>query len=476
MKLPFGFEIVKAAPPAGLQQPTSYSRGREWWPVVRESFTGAWQRNTELRRESVLAHSAVYSCVTLIASDISKMRLRLVEQDSKGIWKETESAAFSPVLRKPNRYQNRIKFVEQWIVSKLIAGNTYVLLQRDSRNVVEAMYILDPTRTKPLVAPDGSVFYSLTRDNLSGLEEAVIVPASEIIHDTMVPLFHPLCGVSPIFACGLAALQGLSIQANSTKFFERSSMPGGILTAPGVINDVTAARLKQHWEDNYTGGEAAGKVAVLGDGLKFEKLALTAVEAQVIDQLKWTSETVCSCFHVPPYMIGAGPAPSYNNVEALNQQYYSQCLQAPIESVELCLDEGLGLTAKIGGRTLGTEFDLDDLLRMDSATQIDALAKAVGGSIMTPNSALKKLNMSPVEGGDTIYMQQQNYSLEALSKRDAQEDPFGTAAPPPSFEEEPEEEPEDEEIDQAAKNQVAMWSLKDALEGELANFIPKATS
>ena len=48
------------------------------------------------------------------------------------------------MLRKPNRYQTRIKFVEQWMMSKLTAGNTYVLKQRDERSVVTALYVLDP--------------------------------------------------------------------------------------------------------------------------------------------------------------------------------------------------------------------------------------------------------------------------------------------------------------------------------------------
>lgn len=473
MKLPFGFQLTltKASPPAGLQPPMS--RGRDWIPIIRESFSGAWQRNVTVTQESVLAHSAVYSCVTLIASDVSKMRLRLVEQDEQDIWEEADSAAFAPVLRKPNQYQNRIKFFEQWVVSKLLNGNTYILKERDARKIVTAMYILDPSRTKPLVAPNGEVFYRLSRDNLSGIEtDGVVVPASEIIHDTMVPLFHPLCGVSPIFACGLAAAQGLSIQNNATRFFDSGAMPGGILTAPGVIDDVTAARLKEHWEKNYTGAGGAGKIAVLGDGLKFERMVMSAVESQVIDQLKWTSETVCSCFHVPSYMIGATAPPS--DPSAQNQQYYSQCLQAIIESIELCLDEGLGLTA-VTSRTLGTEFDIDDLLRMDTSTQINALAKAVGGSIMTPNVALKKQNMQPVTGGDTIYMQQQNYSLEALSKRDSQEDPFASKnpapAPAPSASDLPKDPNANDAQDQATKNTIAERSLREALDAELNKLL-----
>ena len=36
---------------------------------------------------------------------------------------------------------------------------------------------------------------------------ALVAPASEIIHDVMVPLYHPLVGVSPLTACALAAVE-----------------------------------------------------------------------------------------------------------------------------------------------------------------------------------------------------------------------------------------------------------------------------
>ena len=288
--------------------------------IVREPTTGAWQRNEELRIDSALSHPAVYACTTLIASDIGKVRLRLVEYTTDGVWIETESAAFSPFLRKPNRYQTINRFLETWVVSKLTHGNTYVLKQRDERQVVVGGYVLDPTCVVPLVTPDGGVYYELRRDDLSGIGEPlgvggttgaqhVVVPASEIIHDVMVALFHPLIGVSPIYACGLAALQGLSIQSNSTKFFAGGSNPGGVLTAPGRIGDDTAKRLKEYWDTNFS-GDNVGKVAVLGDGLAYKALSVNPVDAQLIEQLKWTTETICACYHVPASMIDAShPVP-----------------------------------------------------------------------------------------------------------------------------------------------------------------------
>lgn len=383
-----------------------------WWPLIKESFTGAWQQNIEIKQDSVLSFHAVFACQTLIASDIAKLRIKLVAQDDTGIWTETKNPAYSPVLRKPNGFQNRIQWVESWVLSKLQSGNAYVLKQRDGRGVVTKLYVLDPGRVKPLVADDGSVYYELNTDHLSGLTESVVVPASEIIHDRFNCFFHPLVGLSPIFANGLAATQGLSIQSHSTKFFTNGSQPGGILTAPGAISDETATRLKAHWDTNYTGA-SVGKVAVLGDGLKYEAMAVKAVDAQLIEQLKWTAEVVCSTYHVPPYKIGIGQQPAFNNVQALNIEYYSQCLQVLIESIELCLDEGLAT-----GEALGTEFDTDNLLRMDSVTQMDVIDKSK--NVLTLDERRRKLDAPKITGGDTVYLQQQDHSIEAIAARDAQ--------------------------------------------------------
>lgn len=396
---------------------------RGGWVRILESFTGAWQRGVVVDRNTVLANHAVFACQTLIASDISKLRVKLVEQDADGIWSETTNPAYSPVLRKPNRFQNRIQFWESWILSKLTRGNTYVLKQRDSRGVVVRLYVLDPNRVIPKVADDGSVFYELQTDNLSGLSAAVIVPAREIIHDRWNCLFHPLMGISPIYAAGLAATHGLRIQEAATRFFENDATPGGTLMAPGIIADATIKQLKEQWEENYS-GKNRGRVAVLGNGLKYEKISVDSKDSQLIEQLKWSAEIVCSVFHIPPYKIGIGPMPTYNNIQSLNVEYYAQCLQTLIEAAELCLDEGLGMA-----EGTGTEFDLDGLLRMDSVTQMQVLREAVAGAVMAPNEARRKLDLKPVAGGNSPMAQQQNYSLEALAKRDAQPNPFATGAP-----------------------------------------------
>lgn len=431
-----------------------------WIRLIGEPWIGAWQQDASERPETLLAYAPAFTCITLIAGDVSKLGLRLVQDTGNDIWAPVENPAFSPVLRKPNHFQNRIQFIESWLLSKLSRGNTYVLKGRDNRGVVNKLYVLDPNRTQPMIGEDGSVFYRLNCDKLAGVtEDDVYVPAREIIHDRFNTLYHPLVGLSPIYASAVAASQGLKIQKTSSLFFANGARPSGILTAPGEIDQANVDRLKTYWETNFTGTNAA-KLAVLGDGLQYTQLTMNSVDAQLIEQLKWTAETVCSTFHVPTFMAGVGAMPTYNNVEALWQQYYSQCLQIHIESIELCLDEGLGIGQGVttNGTVYGTEFDIDALLRMDKATQVKSLVEALKG-IMTPDEARAKLGYGPKPGGGQVYLQQQNYSLEALAKRDAKEDPFGKdepATPPPA-------EPANDDEEAAKQAQRALAVMRKGL-------------
>lgn len=401
-----------------------HGNGNGWFGLIREGWAGAFQQNVTIDApRDILSFSGVFAPLTLIAADIAKLRVKLVQEDDNDICTEIKTGSpFLPVLRKPNKYQTRIKFIEQWIISKLLYGNTYVLKGREtSRGMVNALYVLDAQRVTPLVAENGDVYYQLSADHLSKLQGSITVPASEIIHDRMNCLWHPLVGVSPIYACGLSATMGRKIQGNSTKFFDNMSRPSGVLTAPGAITDETANRLKALFEANFSGGNI-GRLMVGGDGLKYEPMTIPAQEAQLIEQLEWTAKDIAACFHMPLFKVG-GPIPVGSTIAALQQIYYSDCLQSLIEDLEICLDEGLDLPSDYYA-----ECDLDGLLRMDGVTHMTMLAEGVKGSILAPDEARAKINRKPVPGGASPMAQQQNYSLAALAKRDALPDPFGKPA------------------------------------------------
>ncbi len=398
-----------------------------WWPIIREHFAGAWQRGVVASVEDVATHPTFFAAATQIAGDVGKCRPMLI-QELDDVCAEVDNPAYSPVIRRPNSYQNRIQFYSYWILCKIFRGNAYALKARDARAVVTDLYLLDPTRVRPMVTPTGEVYYALGQDVLAGVtEQSTLVPAREIIHDSWNCLYHPLVGLSPVYAAGHAALQALTIMSNATRLFKNGSQIGGVLTAPGQISTETAQRLEKYWADNYAGEANIGKVAVLGDGLTFDKpTVMSAVDAQLIDQLKWDDEKVCATLHFPGFMAGVGPLPSYNNVEALGQIYYGQCLQVLFESLELCLTDGLELKAPYE-----VEFDLEALDRMDSVQRMEVATKGVIGGVLMPDEGRRRFSrrLGPVRGGNRVYLQQQNWPLELLGSDIA---PKTIAAPPPA--------------------------------------------
>lgn len=404
--------------------------GGDWLGIIREGFAGAWQRGiVEEPRENILKFSAVYACVSLIANDISKLEMLLMQEDAKGAESEVDNSPFLAVLQKPNSYQTRVQFINYWLTCKLLYGNAYIVKQRDNRGgvgtgVVTDLHVLDPRRVVPLVTDDGGVYYQIGADRLAGyVQGAPAVPASEIIHDRMSCLWHPLVGISPIYACGFSATQGIRIQENSAKFFENMSRPGGQLTAPGKITQEAADRIKKVYEDNFSGSNI-GRLLVSGDGLKYEPMTMPATDSQLIEQQNWTVQDVARAFHMPLYKIQAPTQPSTATVPAMDQGYFSQTLQIHVEAIECLLTEGLSLPSNYC-----VEFDESGLSRMDPLSRMQMYQAGMGASVLASNDCRKMEGLPSVAGGDSPMAQQQNYSLAALAKRDALADPFSASKP-----------------------------------------------
>lgn len=409
------------------------------WRTTLEPFSGAWQQNVEEKRGDLITYPTLYACLYRISSDIGKLPYMLMVSTPEGISRlapQPQQAAYA-VLQEPNNFQTQGQFREYWMLSKLTQGNTYVLKRRDQRGVVVDLYILDPERVMPLVTDAGEVYYQLYTDPLNTIPKDypaanLIVPASEIIHDRCMTVHNPLIGIPPLAAAYWPALKNMKIMRSATEFFANNAQPGGILTAPAGMSDEDAKSVKEYWTTNFTGSNA-GRIAIIGADMKFTAFAQKSVDSQMVEQMRYSDEQICQPFGIPPFKVGIGTIPSGLGVDGVNQLYYQDALQTHIEHMEALLDKGLQIK-----KPLGVELDLEPLLRMDQAKRAEVSAKLVGAGIETPNEGRLRFNYKPLEGGDTVYLQQQDFPLDQVRLNKIAQPLAGTdPAPEPAPADEP---------------------------------------
>lgn len=386
---------------------------------VREPFLGAWQKNLEgAGNIPVTAFSGVYACATIISQDVAKLPLRLLRIGDQRIPEPAPNHPISQLFeRGPNPYQTMMDLLQIHMISKLLTGNGYIYKEQDDRGVVKNMHHIPARNVQVLVEPESKIVaYHIVQSetdrimtpeiNFDRTDPALIIPARFMLHDRINAIWHPLIGVPPLFAAAVAGEMGAAIQAHANAFFGNMARPSGFLSAPGVINDVTAERLKREWEQRYSQGNL-GRTAVLGDGLSWEPIVMSAVDAQLIDQLRYTIEDIARVYRVPLYLLGDPSKSSARNSEQLARTYYQGCLQYHLESTERRFNQDLYLR---GGHYC--DFDLDALFRMETDMRYESYQKGIQSGVLSINEARFKEGLPPVKGGEVPRIQVQYQPID----------------------------------------------------------------
>jgi HK97 family phage portal protein len=360
----------------------------------------------------LITFPAVFTSIDTISSDIARLPFRHYRLERGGEKIEVESSAALRVLEHPNGYQTRWDLMKQFVASQLYRGNGYLFAKRNGRYEIDELHVIFPDHVWPYRS-GGEVFYQVAPDPLAGIEVQRMLTTRECLHHRMLTLQDPLIGITPLMAAALSTSAGMAILKQSESFFRQMARPSGVLQTAGKIDPARAQEIKERWQSVYKGPDNAGDVAVLEFGLEWKPMTMTAVDAQLIEQLRYSVEDVARVYRLPIFMLGDLTRVSYSSSEQLTRIYYSGCLASHLGAIE----ERFSAFFDMNPRTEWLEFDLDVLFRTEMLQRIEALAKAVQGGIRTPNEARSVEGLNPLPGGDTVFMQQQMVPVEVLASR-----------------------------------------------------------
>lgn len=251
----------------------------------------------------------VYGCVTRVADVMATMP---VDHFTRFGGVQTEMGQRAGFLTQPNPEVSWASFVKQYVWSRLIDGNSFIVPIRNQMGRVIELWSLDP------------VSVHLYRDH-PGAPVSVLLHGrpfiGEMWHIPAYLLPGAIRGINPIENARIALSVGLSAQDYGAGFFGNSAVPSLVIKTADEVTPEQRETIRSNWYLRHRGPAKAGGVGILGGGAEVQQLTVTPEQAQFLETRRFTSaEIAANLFHVPPYLAGVavdGSSLTYQNISDL---------------------------------------------------------------------------------------------------------------------------------------------------------------
>lgn len=356
---------------------------------------------------SALSLSTVWACINLLAGTTATLPLMMYRTLPNGTRQPYRQHPLFNILHdSPNADQTASDFWEFTQAAIELRGNGYARKLRSSTRIIGLEPIPPTAMTPPRRLASGAIEYRWTANGKSfvGTDE-------DVLH---IRGFggDPLGGLSTLeFARNTFGL-AKAIDRAAGKTFKNGIRPSGVLTFEKFLSKENREIAETSLAEKFTGAMNAGRPLILEGGTKWQQLSINPEDAQMLESRSFSVEEVCRFFGVPPFMIGhTEKATSWGS--GLEQQvlaFRKFTLQRRLERIEQALMKQL-LTPEERGQGVTIEFNLEGLLRADSAGRSAYYQSGLSNGWLTINEVRAKENLPPVAGGDVPRMQSQNVPI-----------------------------------------------------------------
>jgi HK97 family phage portal protein len=363
------------------------------------------KRNTvggHVTQESAMRISTVFACVRVITEDIGGLPLNVYKKTGgtgpKGARKiiATDHAVQS-LLRQPNEWQTGFEFRGMILAHALLRGNGYAI-KLTVRGQTEELIPLVPDRVKVNIHKDGTFDYTVWP--LLGGSPATFGP-DEIFH---------LRGISTDGYVGRSVIADarntIGLGEVQEGYAAEAFRDGGVqriaLIHPGEVSPGARKNIQDSWIEIYGGRGKYSKPAVLEEGMKPEKIGLTAQEMQFLDGRQFSVEDIARFFRVQPHKIGHLARATNNNVESMELDHVISTLRPWARRFEETVSRDL-----IGDRTESEYLPrhlFQDLLRGDPQKRHQTYAQGRQWGYYSANDVRELEDLNPIDGGDVYLM------------------------------------------------------------------------
>ena len=303
--------------------------------IAPEFAFGAAASGKNVNEETAIQISAVYACVRVIAETIASLPLNVYEADGKGGSRIAAEHPLEYLLHdSPNEEMTSFQWREQMMTQILLRGNSYSQLVRSGMTQILSIYPLISASMTVDRADNGELVYEYqdTDGNVIPLNR------EEVLHIPGLG-FDGIMGYSPIALMKTTLGLTLAAEEYGSKVFSNGATPSGVLTHPNRPKNMEAVR--KSWNAAYGGSANAGKVAILEEGMKFERIAMPNNEAQFLETRKFQVSEICRIYRVPPHMVGDLEHATFSNIEHQSISFAVHTIRPWLVRIEQAMNKAL---------------------------------------------------------------------------------------------------------------------------------------
>lgn len=356
---------------------------------------------------SAMALSAVWGCANLISGTISSLPLQVYRTGPDGARQiDRQSPLYALLHDSPNYEQTSLDFWDFLGLSIELHGNGYARKVRGAGGRIVALMPIKPENMAVRRLADGRLEYRWREDSKS-----FIGNEDDVMH-VRGPGGDPLGGLSTLAFARNSFSAAQAADRTAASMFRNQLRPSGVVKFKEWLTLEQRTIAEGKIEDKYLGAMNAGRPFIAEGGMEYQPLAITPEDAQMLETRQFSIAEICRFFGVPPVMIGHADngAGWPSSVEAQMQIFYQLTLRRRLVRIERALIKQL-LTPEERAAGATIEFNIEGLLRGDSAGRAAFYGQGLGAGWLTINEVRGKENLPKVAGGDTPRMQMQNVPI-----------------------------------------------------------------
>jgi HK97 family phage portal protein len=228
-----------------------------------------------------------------------------------------------------------------------------------------------------------------------------VLLADDVLH-VRGPSRDGLVGQSPIAIARGALALALVHQETASSLSRNALRPSGLVSFPEKLMQDQRNTFRESMAEKYSGPENSGKLMIVDGGAKYERLAFSPEDAELLNSRKLSNEDVARIFNVPPTAAGILDKATYSNVEQEARSLVQNCIGPLAGRIETAMHRCL--LTEAGRRTLYIEHDLNGLTRGDLRSRFESyrLGREIGA--LSPNDVRRLENQPPIADGDIYHM------------------------------------------------------------------------